>query len=106
MGTLRNICDIIPVGHNSFTRLDLLDETPLYSRPKKHLPNMPPKNTLADAWDDDWESLADVHVPLSPESDRSYLVEKPAEEQPKPKLTKAQLKAQHAELNKQLWQAA
>ena len=52
MGTLRNIGDIIPVGHNSFTRLDLLDETPLYSRPKKHLPNMPPKNTLADAWDD------------------------------------------------------
>lgn len=76
MGTLRNIGDIIPVGHNSFTRLDLLDETPLYSRPKKHLPNMPPKNTLADAWDDDWESLADVHVPLSPESNRLYLVER------------------------------
>lgn len=76
MGTLRNIGDIIPVGHNSFTRLDLLDETPLYSRPKNHLPNMPPKNTLADAWDDDWESLADVHVPLSPESNRLYLVER------------------------------
>ncbi|KNG51287.1 hypothetical protein TW65_01302 [Stemphylium lycopersici] len=55
---------------------------------------MPPKNALADAWDDDWESLADKED------------EKPAEEQPKPKLTKAQLKAQHAELNKQLWQAA
>ncbi|KAF5851171.1 hypothetical protein GGP41_004007 [Bipolaris sorokiniana] len=55
---------------------------------------MPPKNALADAWDDDWESLADKEE------------EKPAEEQPKPKLTKAQLKAQHAEFNKQLWQAA
>ncbi|EUC50207.1 hypothetical protein COCMIDRAFT_82768 [Bipolaris oryzae ATCC 44560] len=55
---------------------------------------MPPKTALADAWDDDWESLADKEE------------EKPAEEQPKPKLTKAQLKAQHAEFNKQLWQAA
>ncbi|USP74201.1 hypothetical protein yc1106_01475 [Curvularia clavata] len=55
---------------------------------------MAPKNALADAWDDDWESLADKEE------------EKPAEEQPKPKLTKAQLKAQHAEFNKQLWQAA
>ncbi|RMZ69021.1 SUZ domain [Pyrenophora seminiperda CCB06] len=55
---------------------------------------MAPKKTLADAWDDDWESLADKED------------EKPAEDQPKPKLTNAQLKAQHAELNKQLWQAA
>jgi hypothetical protein len=31
--------------------------------------------------------------------------EKPAEE-PKPKLTKAQLKAQHIELNKKLWESA
>ncbi|KAH9865796.1 hypothetical protein J1614_009383 [Plenodomus biglobosus] len=50
---------------------------------------MPPnKSALADAWDDDWESLADVR-PL-----------------PEPKLTKAQLKAKHIELNKQLWQSA
>ncbi|KAH6860870.1 hypothetical protein BKA58DRAFT_41103 [Alternaria rosae] len=55
---------------------------------------MAPKNTPAGAWEDDWESLADKED------------EKPVEEQPKPKLTKAQLKAQHAELNKQLWQAA
>ncbi|KAI4924623.1 hypothetical protein J4E85_007740 [Alternaria conjuncta] len=54
---------------------------------------MASKNTPADAWEDDWESLADKED------------EKPVEEQPK-KLTKAQLKAQHAELNKQLWQAA
>lgn len=37
---------------------------------------MPPKNTLADAWDDDWESLADVHVPLFLACIRSRLVER------------------------------
>jgi hypothetical protein len=37
---------------------------------------MPPKNTLADAWDDDWESLADVLVPLVLENNRSHLVER------------------------------
>lgn len=36
---------------------------------------MPPKNALADAWDDDWESLADVHVPLFLAAIRSHLVE-------------------------------
>ncbi|OAL50682.1 hypothetical protein IQ07DRAFT_643914 [Pyrenochaeta sp. DS3sAY3a] len=56
---------------------------------------MPPKKTvLADAWDDDWESLADREQ------------DKPAASQPAPRLTKAQLKAQHTELNKQIWESA
>ncbi|KAH9870408.1 hypothetical protein IAQ61_005883 [Plenodomus lingam] len=56
---------------------------------------MPPKKSaLADAWDDDWESLADKED------------EQPEAPKPEPKLTKAQLKARHIELNKQLWQSA
>ena len=37
---------------------------------------MPPNNTLAGAWDDDWESLADVQVPLFLKRNRSPLVER------------------------------
>jgi hypothetical protein len=76
-GDPRNIGDIIPRTDNSFTRLDLLGVHSYYLE-TKHLPvnNMPPKNTLGDAWDDDWESLADVHVPLVLESNRSHLVER------------------------------
>lgn len=56
---------------------------------------MPPnKSALADAWDDDWESLADKED------------ERPEAPKPEAKLTKAQLKAKHIELNKQLWQSA
>ncbi|KAF1943202.1 hypothetical protein EJ02DRAFT_144803 [Clathrospora elynae] len=56
---------------------------------------MPPrKNAPADAWDDNWESLADKED------------EVPVQDKPEPKLTKSQLKAKHFELNKQLWEAA
>ncbi|KAF1840805.1 uncharacterized protein K460DRAFT_295842 [Cucurbitaria berberidis CBS 394.84] len=58
---------------------------------------MPPKKgALADAWDDDWESIADK------EDDRPD----GNQPEPEPKLTKAQLKARHAELNKQIWESA
>lgn len=73
---------------------------------------MPPnKKDLADAWDDDWENLADVGaLPLVYPRTRSHSTqkedEKPEEPKPEPKLTKAQLKAKHIELNKQLWESA
>ncbi|CAO2650403.1 Nn.00g016950.m01.CDS01 [Neocucurbitaria sp. VM-36] len=56
---------------------------------------MPPKKgPLADAWDDDWETIADKED------------DKPVELQPEPELTRSQLKAKHAELNKQIWESA
>ncbi|KAF2131425.1 hypothetical protein P153DRAFT_195285 [Dothidotthia symphoricarpi CBS 119687] len=56
---------------------------------------MPPKKTaLADAWDDDWESIADKED------------SKPQTPQPEPKLSKAERKAQHVELNRRLWESA
>ncbi|KAH3918469.1 hypothetical protein HBI56_133990 [Parastagonospora nodorum] len=55
---------------------------------------MPPKAPLAGAWEDDWETIADKEDA------------KPQEDQPPPKLTKAQLKAQHAELNRKIWESA
>ncbi|KAF1915092.1 hypothetical protein BDU57DRAFT_262373 [Ampelomyces quisqualis] len=54
----------------------------------------PPKAQPADAWEDDWESSADKDD------------EKPAAKLPPPKLSKAQLKAQHAELNRKIWESA
>jgi hypothetical protein len=71
---------------------------------------MPPQKTpLADAWEDDWESIADVRLPLLSTCARSHLWQKeddkPKEPQPV-KLSKAQLKAQHAELNRKIWESA
>ncbi|PSN73216.1 hypothetical protein BS50DRAFT_481771 [Corynespora cassiicola Philippines] len=58
---------------------------------------MPPKKILvSDAWDDDWESLAD----------KQDNVEQKNAPIPEPKITKAELKAKHAELNRQIWEAA
>lgn len=72
---------------------------------------MPPKkNVPADAWDDDWESLADVRMALLHTTAFAHMQqkedEKPEEQQPEPKLTKAQLKARHIELNRQIWESA
>ncbi|KAF9695788.1 hypothetical protein EKO04_006039 [Ascochyta lentis] len=53
----------------------------------------PPKGALADAWDDDWESLADKEE-VKPE------VVKPV------KLSKAERRAQHAQLNREIWESA
>nr|OQO18733.1 hypothetical protein B0A51_11431 [Rachicladosporium sp. CCFEE 5018] len=55
---------------------------------------MSTKGGLPDAWDDDWENLAD-----KPE------ISDPAPE-PAKKLTKAQKRVQHQELQKQLWDSA
>ncbi|KAK8216666.1 hypothetical protein IWZ01DRAFT_539554 [Phyllosticta capitalensis] len=51
---------------------------------------------VPDAWDDDWEALADKEESVAP----------PATPAPAKKLSKAERRAQHAEFNKQLWQAA
>ncbi|KAF2995814.1 hypothetical protein E8E13_001359 [Curvularia kusanoi] len=51
------------------------------------------KGALADAWDDDWESLADR--------------EDAKPEPPKPvKISKAERRAQHAQFNRELWESA
>ncbi|KAH7385630.1 hypothetical protein BKA66DRAFT_71347 [Pyrenochaeta sp. MPI-SDFR-AT-0127] len=56
---------------------------------------MPPKKgAVADAWEDDWETIADKEQ------------DKPDSSQPEPKLTKSQLKAKHVELNRQIWESA
>ncbi|KAK8156059.1 hypothetical protein BKA80DRAFT_336091 [Phyllosticta citrichinensis] len=52
------------------------------------------KAKVPDAWDDDWETLAD---------DEPAPATAPA---PSKKLSKAERRAQHVEFNKQLWQAA
>ncbi|KAJ4404866.1 hypothetical protein N0V91_005602 [Didymella pomorum] len=51
------------------------------------------KGALADAWDNDWESLADKEE-VKPEP------AKPA------KLSKAERRAQHAQLNREIWESA
>jgi hypothetical protein len=58
--------------------LSFLDKHLLYTRQSKYpsINIMPPNNTLAGAWDDDWESLADVQVPLFLKSNRSPFVER------------------------------
>ncbi|KAK7529087.1 uncharacterized protein IWZ02DRAFT_369887 [Phyllosticta citriasiana] len=53
------------------------------------------KAKVPDAWDDDWEALAD-------KEESAPTTAPPLSK----KLTKAERRAQHAEFNKQLWQAA
>ncbi|EME88958.1 uncharacterized protein MYCFIDRAFT_192995 [Pseudocercospora fijiensis CIRAD86] len=48
---------------------------------------------VPDAWEDDWETLADKPA-------------EPAKPEPAPKLTKAERRAQHVEQQKQLWDSA
>ncbi|GME25454.1 uncharacterized protein LTHEOB_3204 [Neofusicoccum parvum] len=52
------------------------------------------KGNVPDAWDDDWENIADKQDQAPPEP-----------QLPK-KLTKAERRAQHAEFNRQLWESA
>ncbi|KAK5167959.1 uncharacterized protein LTR77_006526 [Saxophila tyrrhenica] len=52
------------------------------------------KGAVPNAWDDDWETIAD-----KAES-------QPSQSEPAPKLTKAQRNAQHREQQKQLWDSA
>ncbi|KAH0054001.1 hypothetical protein KCU60_g14652, partial [Aureobasidium melanogenum] len=48
---------------------------------------------MPDAWDDDWDKVADTSAKSAPV-------------QPTVKLSRAERKAQHQEMNKQLWDAA
>ncbi|KAL1607847.1 hypothetical protein SLS60_002785 [Paraconiothyrium brasiliense] len=58
---------------------------------------MPPKQSaLADAWDDDWESLADKQVDAEQKNDPV----------PKVKLSQRERRAQHAEQQRMLWDSA
>ncbi|KAF2401189.1 hypothetical protein EJ06DRAFT_581380 [Trichodelitschia bisporula] len=54
------------------------------------------RSKVPDAWDDDWEKVADQE-PSAPSQ---------ASAQPETKLSKAERRARHAEANKRLWQAA
>jgi hypothetical protein len=78
----------------------------------RHQDAMPPQKAPAvDAWEnDDWEAIADVLVPLLNRWVRAHISqkedEKPKEDQPPAKLSKAQRKAQHAELNRKIWESA
>lgn len=73
------------------------------------------KSEVPDAWDDDWESMADVradgrlfalHAWAHAASQKREI--SPRNETPEPpvRLSKAARKAQHVESNKQLWDAA
>ena len=72
---------------------------------------MPPqKAQAAGAWEDNWETIADAGLPLLNKCAKTDILQKeeakPQESAPPAKLTKAQLKAQHAELNRQIWESA
>ncbi|KAF2145362.1 uncharacterized protein K452DRAFT_220860 [Aplosporella prunicola CBS 121167] len=51
-------------------------------------------NPVPDAWDDDWESMADKQPAAPPEPE------------PARKISKAERRVQHAQFNKQLWEQA
>ncbi|KAF2088852.1 hypothetical protein K490DRAFT_2545, partial [Saccharata proteae CBS 121410] len=63
---------------------------------------MSKKSAVPDAWDDDWETLADVGIPSRPHKQDST-TDEPKQPQ---KITKSELKARHAEANRQLWESA
>ncbi|KAK4540542.1 hypothetical protein LTR36_009072 [Oleoguttula mirabilis] len=72
---------------------------------------MSKKGAVPDAWDDDWVNAADVHHAVETLDDSShtdYVMQKPEAKtpEPAPKLTKSERKAQHQELQKQLWDTA
>ena len=67
------------------------------------------KGALADAWDDDWETLADVpfrylHIATCTDCWQKEEV-KPEPAKPA-KLSKAERRAQHAQFNRELWESA
>ena len=67
------------------------------------------KGALADAWDDDWESLADV-LSLCMHAGTAADIAQKEEVKPEPikpvKLSKAERRAQHAQLNREIWESA
>ena len=67
------------------------------------------KSALADAWDDDWESLADVQFLYLHTMTYAYIWQKEEvkPESTKPaKLSKAERRAQHAQFNREIWESA
>lgn len=72
---------------------------------------MSKKSAVPDAWDDDWVNAADVRHYLRMQDSEGVILtvtQKPETitPQPAPKLTKSERKAQHQELQKQLWDTA
>ena len=67
------------------------------------------KGAVANAWDDDWESLADVQYSCLHITAFTYIRQK---EEVKPevakpvKLSKAERRAQHAQFNREIWESA
>ena len=67
------------------------------------------KGAVADAWDDDWESLADVQSSSLQTTILAHIGQK---EEVKPevakpiKLSKAERRAQHAQFNREIWESA
>ena len=60
--------------------------------------NKKPASNIPDAWeDDDWEAQAD-RAAAGGTQDQSG--------EPAPRLTKAERRAQHAELNRKIWESA
>ena len=73
---------------------------------------MPPKKS-ADAWEDDWETLADVCPRITHSSkdstdgeQKQVEAEQKGEPVPKPKLNQKERRAQHAQLQRELWDNA
>lgn len=67
------------------------------------------KGALADAWDDDWESLADVlflYMLAEMGTDNAQKEEVKPEPTKPVKLSKAERRAQHAQLNREIWESA
>jgi hypothetical protein len=71
-------------------------------------------NPVPDAWDDDWETVADVRMAfVTTNSFEALTIPKKQEALPEndtqdtaARLSKAERKAKHVEANKQLWEAA
>ncbi|KAI5285219.1 hypothetical protein KEM55_000744, partial [Ascosphaera atra] len=60
---------------------------------------MNPKSSIPDAWDDNWERIADKEEESSPTSP-------PPDKKPSGRIAKAQRRAAQAEFNRQLWAEA
>jgi len=65
-------------------------------------------SAVPDAWDDDWQNVVDVSQALTVPRLHTYISQKtPARPKAAPvMLSRAERKAQHAEANRQLWEAA
>lgn len=70
------------------------------------------KASVPDAWDDDWETQADVSFyryavwPRGLTNMQKQAAEPPSPPKQEVKLTKAERKAKHEETNRQIWEDA